>query len=239
LFLALAAAAGCDLTGQYEAKFKKALETSAQRAVFDLNLHPTFTEVTDPARKEVGVKLRLPKFFDSNSKSISAANVKGPTVAQLPGLSYYIERPLDDPSGKFLPANVYFAAIPKAEQKADALQAAVAQMAATVVPGVAWSDVELATPNGQKLALKRLQAHGAQPFADAQKKAPVKVEGRFDLYYIDGGDYHVLVGWRAPKAQAEKYQFDVATQASMGTVEVANPSGSGGKAGGAAPPAGG
>ena len=229
--LLLVAVAGCDLTGQYEKKFQEALRTSAQRAVFDLNLNPTFTEVIDPARKNVGVRLRIPRFFDASSKSLAAADLKGPALLAVPGLSYAVERQLDDASGKFLPVYVYFAAIPKAEQKTDALQAAVAQVAAALVPGAAWNDVQLDTPDGRKLSLKRLQASGKQPFMDVQKKAAVNVDGRLDLYYVDGGDHHVLIAWRAPKAQAEKYQFDVATQAAMGTIEVAAPAGPAGKAG--------
>ena len=230
--------AGCDLTGQYDANFQKALQTSAQRAVFDLNLHQTFTEVLDPERKNVGVKLRIPKFFDNNSKSILVADLKGPAGLAIPGLSYAIERQLDDQNGQWLPAYVYFAAIPKADMKADALQAALVQVAATLVPGAAWSDVQVATPDGKPLALKRLQASGPQPFMDQQKKAAAKVDGRFDLYYVDGGNHHVLIAWRAPKGQGEKYQFDAATQAAMGTVEVTEPPSAPAKGGAAAPKGG-
>jgi hypothetical protein len=233
LLLIAVTAAGCDLTGQYDKKFQEALQTSALRAVFDQNLHPDFREVVDPARKNVGVKLRIPKFFDGSSKSIGAADLKGPAGLAVPGLSYAIERSLDDASGKFLPVYVYFAAIPKADQKADALQATAAQVVAAFVPGAAWSDVALNTPDGKKLTLKRLQANGQQPFTDVQKKAAVNVDGRLDLYYVDGGDYHVLIAWRAPKAQADKYQFETATQAAMGTIEVAAPTGPPGKAGAA------
>jgi hypothetical protein len=236
--LSLPLLAGCDLTGQYEANFQKALQTSTQRAVFDLNLHQNFTEVVDPDRKNVGVKLRIPKFFDNNSKSISAADLKGSAAVAIPGLSYAIERQLDDQVGQWLPAYVYFAAIPKADMKADALQAALAQVAATLVPGAAWSDVQVATPDGKQLTLKRLQASGQQPFMDQQKKAAAKVDGRFDLYYVDGGNHHVLIAWRAPKAQGDKYQFEAATQAAMGTLEITEPPAPPAKGGAAAPKSG-
>src|SRR5690348_16051483 len=58
---------GYDLTGQYDKKFHEALGAAAKRAVFDL-LRPDFTDALDPAKAPVGVKLRLPGVFDSNSK---------------------------------------------------------------------------------------------------------------------------------------------------------------------------
>jgi hypothetical protein len=63
------AASGCDLTGQYEKKFQETLKASAQQAVFDQNLHATFTDVVDKEQKPIGVKLRLPQIFDASSKA--------------------------------------------------------------------------------------------------------------------------------------------------------------------------
>ena len=52
------------------------------------------------------------------------------------------------------------------------------------------------------------------------KNTPVKTDGHFDLYFIDGPAHFVLIGWRAPKAQSEKWQFDAKTESAMGTVTV-------------------
>src|SRR5712691_9010712 len=63
---ALAALAGCDLTGQYDKKFHEALDAASKRAVFDL-VRPDFTDALDPAKGGIGVKLRLPVVFDNSS----------------------------------------------------------------------------------------------------------------------------------------------------------------------------
>src|SRR5437016_644901 len=68
--------AGCDLTGEYDKKLQSSLQSAGQRAVFDLNLYPNFTEVVDSAKQNVGVKLRIPKVFDGNSKALATNNEK-------------------------------------------------------------------------------------------------------------------------------------------------------------------
>src|ERR1043165_9872612 len=49
--IVLIASSGCDLTGQYETKFKQALEESNRKSLFDALLHRDFTEVVDSARQ--------------------------------------------------------------------------------------------------------------------------------------------------------------------------------------------
>jgi hypothetical protein len=212
---------GCDLTGEYEKRFQDALKTSAERAEFDLNLYADPVEVVDVERKNVGVKLRIPKLFDNSAKSLGpkAPRAQPPFIA-LPGLSYAMERQLNDAGGQFLPTYLYFATVPKAEQKADMLQASLLQPVAGALAGAAWGDALLKTPDGKTITLRRLHAEGAQEFTNLQKNQPVKVAGTFDLYYIDAGAHHVLIGWRAPKAQGQQYRWEAITAASMGTVEV-------------------
>jgi len=228
------ALAGCDLTGQYEKKIQETLQTSGQRAVFDQNLHSSFTEVIDAKQQNVGVKLRIPKLFDDNSKSLAANDPRAVTPFALPGLAYAIERQFDDDKDppQFLPAYIYLAAQPKGDQKPDAFQAAVAQLVGATVRGATWSDATLTTPTGQSITLKRLRADGQQPFVNIQKNAPTAVDGRLDIYYIDGGSHHVLIGWRIPKPQSQKYpQLETAIDAAMGTVEITGspPADSGGQ----------
>ncbi|HEY2415091.1 MAG TPA: hypothetical protein VGI40_22800 [Pirellulaceae bacterium] len=215
--------AGCDLSGEYDKKVQTSLQSAGQRAVFDLNLHSTFTEVVDSAKQNVGVKLRLPKVFDANSKAL--APDKSPI--KLPGLAYVLERQLDDDSGKFLPAYVVFAVVPKTETKADALQNTLLQTAKTIALSAAWSDVNLPTPTGQSLALKRLRAEGKLPAG--KKAAPTETHN--DIYLIDAGANNVVIAWVMPKAQAQKYHLETATDTAMGTLEnTAPPAGPGGKA---------
>src|SRR4051812_31193115 len=118
--LILLLAAGCDLTGQYEKELQKSAQTAGQRAVFDLNLHAAFTEVVDSAKQNIGVKLRIPKVFDGSSKALVASDPKNPLP--IPGLTYLLERQLDDDAGQFLPAYLMFVVTPKGDQKPDAVQ---------------------------------------------------------------------------------------------------------------------
>lgn len=229
LLAALVVFAGCDLGGQYEARFAKALTESGQRAHFDKNLYPTeIEEIKDAAGTATGVKLRLPKLFDGESKSLPATEARAqPPLGAIPGLTYALERQIDDnqegEKKQFLPVYAYFAAVPKTDQKADALQAALQQQFGAALPGAAWGDAILATPDGQSVPLKRLRGNGQQEFMNLQVNPPkpVRVDGRFDLYLIDAPAHHVLIGWRAPKAQSDKYEFEAATEAAMGTVSIA------------------
>jgi hypothetical protein len=224
--------AGCDLTGQYEARFQQALATSAQRAQFDQLLYPAGEEIKDTAGQPVGVSLRIPTLFDSSSKTLKPSDPQAQPPLPLPGLSYTRERPVNDDANKFLPVYAYFAAVPKSEQKADSVQVALQQQAAALAPGAAWTDATLKTPEGQTVTFKRLRIEGTQEFFSAQTKAAEKTAGRLDIYLVDSPTHHVLIGWRAPKAQGDKYQFTAASEAAMGTVSVvaAAPAADGGAA---------
>jgi hypothetical protein len=220
--------AGCDLTGQYEANFQKAIQQAERRAVFDLNLQADFTDAIDPAAHEV--KLRLPKVFDKYSSwlKLSDPRAQVPFVA-LPDLVSVLERSLDDASQQNLGTYLYFAAPAKAGQKAEVLQATLAKEIAAAFPGAAWSDVQISKPGGTSMNLKRLRVEGPQPFFNSKKKAMAKADGRFDLYYLDGGGRHILIAWRVGKGQAAKYQLEPAIEAAMGTVEITPSDGPAGK----------
>src|SRR6476661_3246301 len=113
------AASGCDLTGQYEKKFQQAIEEAKRRSAFDDQLHAVFTEVVDASRQPVGVKLRLPKKFDAESKALSQNNIPG--QAGIPGSAYVLMKELDDDAGQKAPCIVSILTVPKAEQKAEPL----------------------------------------------------------------------------------------------------------------------
>jgi hypothetical protein len=222
---------GCDLTGEYDKKVQASLQSAGQRAVFDLNLHPNFTEVVDSAKQNVSVKLRIPKVFDANSKLLPIEKTQ--TALKLPGLSYALERQLDDDNGQFLPAFLFIAVRPKTEMKTDALQAELLAAVKASYPSGAWADVNLPTPNGQTVAFKRIREEGKPKMPAGGKKA-VEVELREDTYLIDAGANNVVIIWHTPKPQAQKYNLEAAIEAAMGTLEnTAPPAGPGGKA---APP---
>ena len=43
-------------------------------------------------------------------------------------------------------------------------------------------------------------------------------KGRFDLYLLSSGPYHVLIGWRAPQSIDADVKFFEAAEAAMGTL---------------------
>ena len=227
LFGLLAALAGCDLSGQYEKRFQETLQSSGARARFDLQLHAAGTPINDVKQTPTGVQVRIPQFFDQqNTKALPAADPRAqPPFLALPGLYYANERQLDDGTGQnFLPTYVYFAAVAKVddkkvETKADALQATLLKPLAAAFPGAAWADVQLPTPDGKTITLKRIRCEGKQAFINltVTPSKPVTTDGRFDLYLIDSPANHVLIGWRCPKPQGEKY-FYAASELAMGTV---------------------
>jgi len=225
LGLLLAALAGCDLSGQYEKRFQEALQSSSARAKFDLQLFEAGLPINDAKQTPTGVQVRIPKFFDqANTKSLPPTDARAqPPFLALPGLIYAYERQLDDGTNKnFLPTYIYFAAVPKVddkkvEQKADGLQASLLKQVAAAFPGAAWENVQVATPEGKPLSLKRIRVLGQQDFFNFQSSKMQKADGRFDLYFIDAPAHHVLIGWRAAKPQGDRY-FYADSDLAMGTV---------------------
>jgi hypothetical protein len=243
----LSAAAGCDITGEYERRFAETLQKSGQRAALDQHLDPGEFDVKDAAGQAVGVRLRIPKAIDANKKELPPTDpLAQPPFVKIPGLGYAFDRPLDiDAEQKqFASTYVYFAAVPKADQKADQVQAPIATAVAAAFPGAAWSDVQVTTPQGTPATYKVIRGEGQQDFSVGG--AAQKLDGKFELYFIDGPNHYVLIGFRAAKAAAEKYQWDAAVKASVGTITLSGGVTSGGgapaaPADGAAPaaPAGG
>jgi len=223
--LLVAVAAGCDLSGQYEARFHESLQSAGTRAQFDLQLFAETTAVTDAGQRQTGVSLRIPSFFNNDSKTLKASDARAqPPFMSLPGLSYTRERQLDDGTKEnFLPTYLYLAAIPKAAAKgekapaADAVQQSLAAQVAAAFPGAAWSDTQLPTPEGKSITLKRIRVEGPQDFMNLQSNQVQKADGRFDLYFIDASSHFVLIGWRSPKPQGARY-FYAASDAAMGTL---------------------
>lgn len=243
LFLITAiVAAGCDLTGQYDKKFQDALQAAAKRAVFEGHLHATPTEVMDSSRQPIGVKLRLPRVFDSNSKVMPQISVPG--MPALPISNYTLMIDLDDDTGKRLPCMVSIISIaaPKgAGQKVEGMQNMLATTMSAMMPGAKfdkWEDVSLPTPAGETITLKRMRGELSQPLPGAKGAAAAKVDSRMEMYQIDAGNSLVMVSWMTPKPQAQKHNLEKAIEASMGSVEVTPQPASASTDGKAAAPAG-
>jgi hypothetical protein len=215
--------AGCDLGGTYSKRYNESITSVGQRAATAAMLHGDETAVPAGDGKPSGMQLRLPSVLDANSKSLPATEPRAqPPFMKIPGLNYAYERMLDDPADatKFAPVYCYLGAVPKADQPVDALQADLLKQAQAAVPGAAWSDVQLASPSGSTVAAKMLSLSGPQDFDNGQIGGPVaKLEGQMDLYLYEGATHHVLIGFRAPTAQAGKYRFFDAAKLAMGTLK--------------------
>jgi hypothetical protein len=228
--LSIFLATGCDLSGEYDKKVQSSLQESAKKAVFEENLHTAYTDVTDAARKPVGVRLRLPKIFDANSKVVTQGI--SPAMAKLPG-AYTLMRELDDPSGQKSNYVVSMFAVPKAVAKGKDAGDDFAKGFASAFPGAKWEDVSFRTPTDESITIKRLRADTSQApvFAEAASKAgKASPNIRFDIFNIDAGDKSVIIWWMMPKSLATT--LDPAIDASMGTVQVTggNSAAPGGKA---------
>jgi hypothetical protein len=230
---ALLVSAGCDITGEYESRFKETLVSAKQKADLDAVLFAAESDISGEGNSPSGVKIRLPNMFDGESKSLSAEPRAQPPFVKLPGFNYSLERSMPDDANVFAPCYLYFAAVPKADQKPDQVQAPITTAVAAVFPGANWTDAQFKTPQGTTISHKVIRGDGQQAFDLAGTGGAVQnLDGRFALYLIESPTHYALIGYRAPKAQADKWKIDAAMEVALGTVTVA-------PAAAAAPPAGG
>jgi hypothetical protein len=226
--MALVLLAGCDITGEYERRFQETLTGTGQRAALDAILFAAESEITGEGGAASGVKLRLPSLCDNESKSLASEPRAQPPFVKLPGVGYSLQRALPDDANQFAPAYVHVAAVPKADQSPDQVQAPIAVAMKTLFPSAAWSDAQFKTPQGGTISHKVIRGDGMQDFDLSGTGGAVQsLDGRFALYFIESPTHYALIGFRAPKAQADKWQVDAAIEAAMGTVS---------GAGGGAPP---
>lgn len=216
--LTLTMASGCG-TGTYNERMKVSMAQAGRRGQFDQVLHGAMTAVNGAGdAAATGISLRIPKLFDDKSQSLPATNNRSnPPQGPLPGLSYAMERMLDDQAGKFAPAYCYIGAVSKASIKPEDLQK---QIAARF--GGAFQPVSVESPQGAGKSVLLLSALGAQDFDGAQSQLPVqKLEGQIDIYLIDSPNFVGIVAFRAPKDQAAKYQLFQNARMALGTFEAA------------------
>jgi hypothetical protein len=209
--------AGCDLGGTYEQRFQASLTSVGQEAALNNLLHADPTEVPGS-----GITLRLPATFDSGAKSLPATDPAAqPPFANLPGLNYAMERLLgNDPQNPttYAAAYIYLAAVPKAEKKSEDVQTEVQKQVGTAFAGANWTETQIGKGQSGKL----MSVSGQQDFVTADAaggRATAKLDGQFDLYLLESGSHVVLVGFRAPKAEAATYALFDAVKAAIGTVE--------------------
>lgn len=190
----------------------------SRRAGFDAMLHAATTEVNgDGDAASTGIRVRLPRLFDDKGQSLAAANNRAqPPMGAIPGLSYAMERMLDDAAGKFAPAYCYFAAVSKATTKPEDLQKQI-----TGIFKAPLTQQAVESPAGGSKSVMFLTLTGTQDFDGAQSQLPLeKLDGQLDLYLIDTPTHIGILAFRCPKGQADKYQFFQAARASAGSFEV-------------------
>jgi hypothetical protein len=213
--------AGCDLGGTYNKRYSESLSSVGERAALDAMLLDAETQVTDAAMKPSGLSLRLPGLFKEHAESLAATEPRAqPPFLKIPGFSYTIERLVDDPANpqQFAAVHCYLAAVPKADQKAEDLQADVQRQVTAALPGASWQDV----PLGGGISGKLLSASGPQEFmtADASgTRATGTIEGRLELYFCESDSHFAFIGFRAPTAHAGKYEFFEAIKLSLDTLK--------------------
>lgn len=221
-------AVGCG-TGEYDNRLKVTLANVARRSTIEAYLTPGGTAVAGG-----NVSLRLPKLFDGSSKDVPVGDPRARVAGvPLPGLVKVTERAIDDPAGKMSVCYAYFAAVPKEGKPQDALQNELRGAIAAVLPNASWATENIEKMDGGSVSYPVLKASGPQSFdASGSGGANEQLEGQLELYLVPADKHWVLLGWRAPTANASKYQFFNSVKAAMGTVVVAA------GAAPAAPPAG-
>src|SRR4029078_12010129 len=86
-----------------------------------------------------GVKLRLPKQFDAESKALAQTVIR--RLTDIPGATYSLMKEVDDEGGQKAMCTVQRTVVPKAEQKPEAVQSLVAKLATDIAAGSKWEDV--------------------------------------------------------------------------------------------------
>lgn len=141
-----------------------------------------------------------------------------PPFIELPGFIMCYEKHEFGPEGNF-PFYCYLAATANPDKaSADALRDRLA--AAFPDATVAWEDFAAETPDGGRIAWKRLVVQGVQPFFQGGTNNPVEKPGIFLLYRYEGGGYEVLVGWRCPDSIKDRAAVEQLAELVAGTISV-------------------
>ncbi len=233
LFLLLfVSIAGCG-TGEYGKRFQARLSELQRQAPFTRHLYGGDTPLTDQSDVQLGLFIRLPKFFDREPLRTNSQNELGgridenrtqPPFLRFPGYSMTYEKFMQDKQSRGLPLHCYIAAVPvKGSAEVD-LQTQLADQVKAAFPEaqLTWEEVALPTPTGETITWKRLSVEGEQRF-DAQDDLSHNLPGRFQIDLHSFEHVRLMLGWRAPDSIAEEAQFFPAANAALGTARSEGP----------------
>lgn len=236
LGLAVATTLGCDL-GTYSRRYTERLPQLTRRAELGRDLHNSYLSLQISAvnsalpavpgggSASTGVKVRLPKIFDAESRLLSAsdpADISGPPGMALPiGLAY--ERYITNAESDRLPIYFYLVAIPKAEIEMSKVEELITgALPAEIDPVPSWQSQVIETLDDGTLDFRALKISQAQPFQVQlvdNAPEPQTLEGQLQFYARTEGDYHLVFIFRYPSQLADSLGFPTAIEGCLGTLK--------------------
>jgi len=222
----LLATLGCG-QGEYEA----AMKNSVKDIAFDSNFLEGLS--LDPAEIISDVaELRLPLLIDDYATSLTKTSkdnagdridprrVQPPGIT-IPGFRYSYEK-FEELGGRNSeqPLYVYFGSVPGS----DPIKKVTGSMlsgARKISRNVNWTEAELDTPERGKLKFQKLSVPGVQDFEFNPKGGQIeKKKGLLEIYVHSTKEHHIIIGFRAPDAVAEKTKLFDLVPFSLGTLTV-------------------
>ena len=140
----------------------------------------------------------------------------------IPGFQYCYENYADlGGRNETHPVYCYIASVPVEDLKQAALLGRIRSDVRKKFPGADWQNVELDTPDGGKVSLKKLSAKGSQAFEMNSEGGEVRnASGQFDIYVHSSPDVHVIIGFRASDQAASKLNVFETAEFALGTLTV-------------------
>ncbi len=186
--------------------------------------------------EKTGMTMYVPKSFDDKemieltiggkdpfTKTLFEPKRVNPPFYTFPGYSKGLECFIETANGYKQPMYAYWATRQLSTISGSKLRAEVAKGIGTglSVKAPTWQAISVGAMGGKGLEVHRLQVAGKQDFYCLRNStyAEENLDGRFDLYHLEGPEYHLLVGFRAPDAADEKTDFFACAQVAMGTLQ--------------------
>jgi hypothetical protein len=209
--------AGCDLTGSYAQRYEESLANVGKRAATEKLLAPAPTTIAPST-----ATIRLPSAIgDQHATNLPAGDANAnPPFAKLPGLSTTLQRLLANDATaptQYVAAYAYLGAVPIGEQPTDALLADLQKQVGAAFAGATWQDAQVGNLPGKVMVVS-----GPQVFASTDQQGTagtVTVDGRFELYCCTSGTHTLVIAFRVPTAEGNKWDVLNGTQASIGSVQ--------------------
>ena len=118
---------------------------------------------------------------------------------------------------QYVAAYAYLGAVPIGEQPTDALLADLQKQVGAAFAGASWQDTQVGG-----LAGKVLTVSGPQVFASTDQQGTagtVTVDGRFEVYCCATGTHTLVIAFRVPTAEGNKWDVFSGIQSSIGSVQ--------------------